>query len=110
LDSFPCTGGVTTCESLWMGAPVLSLCGDRPAGRHSAAPLTRTGLAHWAVRTPDDYLAFAVRLAGDLDGLAQLRDQLRDRVRVGLCDAAGFTRTLEEAYRTMWRRWCAGRE
>jgi len=107
LDSFPYTGGVTTCESLWMGVPVLSLRGVRPAGRNSAALLARVGLADWAVETPEQYLALGVRVANDLDRLAQLRSELRDRMAATLCDARRFTRELEDAYRTMWRRWCA---
>jgi len=106
LDAFPCTGGVTTCESLWMGVPVVSLRGLRPAARNSAALLTRVGMADWVALTPEQYVALAVRHASDLDRLAQLRAQLRDRVRTTLCDAKSFTQMLEEAYRTMWRRWC----
>jgi predicted O-linked N-acetylglucosamine transferase (SPINDLY family) len=107
LDAFPCTGGVTTCESLWMGVPVLSLCGVRPAARNAAALLARVGLSAWAVDTPERYAAWAVGLAEDLDRLAQLRAGLRDRVQATLCDARRFTRLLEDAYRTLWRRWCA---
>ena len=106
LDTFPCTGGVTSCESLWMGVPMLSLRGVRPAGRHSASLLTRVGLGDWAVHTPEDYVALAARWAGELDNLARLRAGLRDRMLPTLCDAQCFTRRLEEAYRAMWRRWC----
>jgi len=107
LDAFPCTGGVTTCESLWMGVPVLSLAGVRPAGRHSASLLARVGLSDWVVQTPEEYVALAAGLANDLDRLAQVRTTLRDRMATTLCDARRFTRELEEAYRTMWRRWCS---
>jgi protein O-GlcNAc transferase len=106
LDPFPCTGGVTTCESLWMGVPVVSLCGVRPAGRNSAAILARVGLGEWAVPAPEEYISLAARQVDELDRLADLRSQLRDRMRLTLCDAERFTRDLEDAYRTMWRRWC----
>jgi protein O-GlcNAc transferase len=107
LDAFPCTGGVTTCESLWMGVPVLSLCGSRPASRNSAAILNRLGLSDWVVQSPEQYVAASMRLTADLGRLAQLRCELRELVSKHLCDAGSFTRALEEAYRTMWRRWCA---
>ena len=73
LDTFPCTGGVTTCESLWMGVPVVSLCGIRPAGRNSAALLTRVGLADWTVKSPEEYVALAVGWEGRLAALAAIR-------------------------------------
>jgi protein O-GlcNAc transferase len=106
LDTFPCTGGVTTCESLWMGVPVLSLCGVRPASRNSAAILSRVGLSEWIVHSPEQYVAAGARWATDLDRLALLRGELRDRMKPTLCDARRFTRGLEEAYRKMWIRWC----
>ena len=104
LDTFPCTGGVSTCESLLMGVPVVTLSGVRPASRNSAALLTRAGLPDWVAQTPEEYVALAKRTASNLDQLAQLRAQLREHVTATLCDARQFTRALEEAYRGMWRR------
>jgi protein O-GlcNAc transferase len=109
LDAFPWTGGVTTCESLWMGVPMLTLCGVRPASRNSAALLARVGLRDWAADTPEEVVAMALRQAGELDRLGELRSQLRDRMRASLCDGQRFTRELEEAYRAMWHRWCEQR-
>jgi protein O-GlcNAc transferase len=107
LDTFPCTGGVTTCESLWMGVPVISLRGVRPAARNSAALLARVDLGDWAVDTAEQYQSLALQWTNDLTGLARLRAELRDRTAATLCDAKRFTRELEEAFRTLWRRWCA---
>jgi protein O-GlcNAc transferase len=106
LDTFPCTGGVTTCEALWMGVPVLSLRGVRPVGRNSATLLERVGLGDWAVETPEAYLAKSVLVTSRTEELAQLRAGLRDRTTASLSDGRTFTRILEDAYRTMWRRWC----
>jgi predicted O-linked N-acetylglucosamine transferase (SPINDLY family) len=107
LDAFPWSGHTTGCESLWMGVPVLTLCGNRYAGRMVASVLTRLGLAEWVARTPEEYVATAARVAADLDALVPLRAGLRERVRHSpLCDGPAFTRELEDAYRAMWRRWC----
>jgi protein O-GlcNAc transferase len=107
LDVFPWSGGVTTCESLWMGVPVLTLSGVRPASRNTAAILARVGLAEWTSKSPEEFVALGVRLPTNLGGLAELRTGLRDRMSATLCDAKGFTQALEVAYRRMWKRWCA---
>jgi predicted O-linked N-acetylglucosamine transferase (SPINDLY family) len=108
LDTFPVGGHTTTCEAVWMGVPVLTLYGDRYAARLASSVLTGVGLEDWSARSPDEFVERGVRLATDLDGLEALRSTLRERMaKSPLCDAPGFTHRLEQAYREMWRRWCA---
>jgi protein O-GlcNAc transferase len=107
LDSFPYTGGATTCNALWMGVPVLTLQGDAVLARSGSSILRAAGLKEWVAGSAEDYIAKACRLGADLRALAQLRAGLRDRLRSSaLCDAAGFVQGLEAAYRDMWRTWC----
>ena len=84
--------------------------GDRFIHRMSEAALRTAGLDHLVARSTVDYVAKAVAVAGDPARLAEMRQSLRDTVAASpLCDAEGFTRNLEAAFRRMWRDWCAGR-
>jgi predicted O-linked N-acetylglucosamine transferase (SPINDLY family) len=104
LDPFPFCGGLTTCEALWMGVPVATLPGERPASRQTLSFLTRLGLADLAAADEDAYVALAAGLAGDPVRLASLRAGLRPRMASSpICDAQAFVRGLEAAYRAMWR-------
>lgn len=107
LDAFPYNGHTTMCESLWMGVPIVTLAGRRFAGRVTASLLHQVGLDELVATTPEQYVQVAVAWAERRDELSRLRTQLRERMRSsGLGDAKRFTLALEEAYRTMWRRWC----
>lgn len=111
LDPFPYSGGLTTLESLWMGVPVITLGGDRFASRHSLSHLTAVGLPEFIVPDQEAYLAKAISLAHEFSHLENIRTGLRERMRISpLCDAPRFTRNLEEAYRSMWQRWCEGKQ
>jgi predicted O-linked N-acetylglucosamine transferase (SPINDLY family) len=108
LDPLVYNGTTTTCEALWMGVPVVTRRGDRHAARVGASILTVAGLTSLIAETAESYVEIATRLAGDLDGLAELRAGMRARVRASpLCDAAGFARGMERACREAWQRWCA---
>jgi predicted O-linked N-acetylglucosamine transferase (SPINDLY family) len=108
LDPFPYSGGLTTCEALWMGVPVLTLPGETFASRHSASHVSNVGLADWIAADVDAYVDQAVRRAGDVEALAALRSELRARVKASpLCDAPRFGRSLGAALRRAWRDWCA---
>jgi predicted O-linked N-acetylglucosamine transferase (SPINDLY family) len=107
LDSFPYSGGLTTCEALWMGVPVITCPGETFASRHSLSHLSTVGLTETIASDWDEYVELAVALAGDLPRLAALRAGLRERMAASpLMDAPRFARNIEAAYRAMWRRWC----
>jgi protein O-GlcNAc transferase len=103
LDPFPYSGGLTTCEALWMGVPTVTLPGEIFASRHSASHLSNAGYPDWVARDLTGYVAMAVRWAGDVDRLAALREMMRGRVRASpLCDAPRFGRALAMALRHAW--------
>ena len=109
LDSTPYSGGTTTCDTLWMGVPVVTLSGARSASRSAASILSTLGLGEWVATTPEDYVRLAVALASDAGRLAAARASLRERMRASpIMDEPGFLRELEAAYRGMWRAWCEG--
>jgi len=108
LDTFPYTGGTTTCHALWMSTPVVSLVGTTATSRGGASLLQNVGVPELIAETAEQYVSIAARLAQEPDVLTSLRSTLRQRMRSSpLTDAVGFTRHLEAAYRIMWQRWCA---
>ena len=110
LDPFPFCGGLTSCEALWMGVPVVTLPGDRVASRQTLGFLTVLGLDDLAAASRSDYVRVAAALAADPVRRAELRRTLRARVQgSALGDGRLFTPALEGAFRWMWRERCAGR-
>ena len=103
LDPFPYNGTTTTCEALWMGVPVVTLRGERHAGRVGTSILNRLGLPELAAATLEEYVETAVGLAGRLDELAEIRLGLRARMKASpLGDAPAFAAAIEDAYRRAW--------
>jgi len=111
LDSFPYTGGLTTCEALWMGVPVVALAGRFFAERHAATHLHNVGLGEWVASEPDEYVRIAVGLAQDHAALARYRAELRDRMaRSPLCDHPRFAADLAKLVRAEWARRFFGKD
>ena len=81
LDSLPHVGGTTTCESLWMGVPVVSLVGPGFPERLSYSNLSNAGLGDLAVFSVADYVATAAALAADKPRRRLLRHGLRGMIR-----------------------------
>ena len=107
LDPFPYNGTTTTCEALCMGVPVVTLRGDRHAGRVGASLLGQLGLTDLIANSVEEYVEIALALAGNPGQLDDLRRSLRPRLAASpLCDGHAFARKIETAFRQMWQRWC----
>jgi predicted O-linked N-acetylglucosamine transferase (SPINDLY family) len=102
LDTFPYNGTTTTCQSLWMGVPTVTFTGDLHASRVSASILHRVGLDDFVADDVEGYIETAVKMAGQVDYLSELKVTLRDRMlKSDLCDGEGFARQMEEAFEWM---------
>jgi protein O-GlcNAc transferase len=107
LDPFPYNGGLTTCDALWMGVPVVTCPGETFASRHGLTHLSNVGLTEMIVPDLDAYVELVVRLAADLPYLAELRAGLRERVAHSpLCDGPRAADNLLHLLRGVWREWC----
>jgi protein O-GlcNAc transferase len=102
LDTFPFTGGTTTCNAMWMGVPTVTLAGNSMLSRQGVSMLMCAGLPDWIAQTEDEYVAIAVKQANDLPNLRKLRAGLRQQVfESPLMDAPRFAEALEASLRAM---------
>jgi len=110
LDTYPCNGHAIALDSLFMGAPVISLTGQpgpTPLSRAVYSHLMNVGLQDLAASTATDFVRIATTLASDLPRLGYLRANLRNRMRLSpLMNGQRFARNIETAYRAAWRNWC----
>ena len=106
LDPFPCVGGTTSMDTLWMGVPLITLEGQQFLSRMGVTILTNVGLTELIAQTTDEYISVAVALANDKERLHEMRHNLRERfVASPAMDQKKFVRNMENAYREMWHKW-----
>jgi predicted O-linked N-acetylglucosamine transferase (SPINDLY family) len=106
LDTLPYSGGVITCEALWMGVPVVTAPGKTFAGRHSFSHLSNVGYTGSIAQDLDCYVDTAVLLASDLKALAGIRSSLREKMLASpLCDGPGFATDFGVLMRKLWENY-----
>lgn len=104
LDTFPYTGTTTTCEALWMGRPVVTLCGDRHAARVGASLLTAAGHPEWIAQSPEEYVRIAVGLARTRSAITAHAVALRTELaKSALLDHPAQSARFAQALRECWR-------
>ena len=110
LDTYPYTGGGTTCDALYMGVPVISRYGERRSSRFGLSILQGAGVGELAAASQEEYIAKASALARDWDTLEALHLGLRNMLQASvLMDGMGYTRALEQQYEKIWAQKMAGR-
>lgn len=106
LDTAPYTGGLTTCEALYMGVPVVTLKGRTHGARFGASLLRNAGLAELVAESAAQYAEIAGLLAASPETLAMLREKQRDILLAShLMNFRRYVREVEAAYETVWREW-----
>ena len=106
LDTAPYTGGLTTCEALYMGVPVVTLKGGTHGARFGASLLENAGLAELVAKSEREYTEIAKLLAGSPETLQMLREKQRDMLLASpLMNFRQYVQEVETAYEKVWRRW-----
>lgn len=102
LDPFPYQAGISACEALWMGVPVVGLSG----GTRSANSLLHSvGHPELLAHSHAAYLHIATELVQDKRRLQAYRQQLRqDLLNSAICEPARFCAETEAFYRQIWRQ------
>jgi len=107
LDTFPYSGGTTTCHALWMGVPTLTLMGKTQPSRAGAGLLRNVGLDEFIAHDTDDFVNKGVCLAQDINALVKIRAELRLRFKQSPRGQPELIANgLEQVFRLMWQRWC----
>ena len=102
LDTFPYPGGLTTCEALFMGVPVVTLIGDRHGSRFGFSFLSNLGLSELAAKNKEEYVNIAVTLAQDRELLIVLRQNLRSMMKKSpLMNGKAYMRDLDSMYQSL---------
>jgi predicted O-linked N-acetylglucosamine transferase (SPINDLY family) len=107
LDSFPHSGGTMLYDAVWMGVPIITLASRPPVGRIGTSLMINLDLPHWVAQDEDEYVSKAVGLTQDVEGLAELRAGMRERMSgSNLMDEKGFASDVENTYQKIWQTWC----
>lgn len=99
LDTHPYTSHTTASDALWLGCPLVALCGDTFASRVSGSILTACGLPELITYSLPEYQELATRFATNPEFAATLRARWAAlREHAPLFDTARTTRNLEALY------------
>ncbi|CAM2977264.1 tetratricopeptide repeat protein [Rariglobus hedericola] len=107
LDTWPFGGEATSMDALWMGVPILTLCGDRITARRTTTLLKAVGRQDLVTTSPEAYIARAVEIASDLPALRASRAPLRAAVQASdWCNGPLIAADLAAAFRALWIKAC----
>ena len=107
LDTFPYTGGTTTCEALYMGVPVITFRGKTHGARLSASIMTAADITELIAFSPMDYVKKAIQLSRRKELIAAYHVGLREHIKNSpLMDEEKYIRELEKNYRAVWKDYC----
>jgi len=105
LDTFPFQGNTTTCESVWMGVPVLTLKGDRYLFHFGESINSNLGMKNWIANDYEEYISKAIKFSSDLNELKKIRSTLRETaIKSSVFNSVKFGDDFSKMLWEMWKR------
>ena len=105
LDTFPYNAATTALDALFMGLPLVTLCGATYAARQAASVLTTLGMGELVTASRADYETLAIALGQDPQRLSSLKERLAAAAAGSSAfDAKRYARHVEAAYTAMQTR------
>ena len=100
VDTFPYSGTTTSCESLMMGVPILTLF-DNVRHYHSqnvtSSLMRNCGLDEYVAYSQQEYIDKAVYFANNLDKFTNIKSEVRSAFVNGpICDYKSFVNEFED--------------
>ena len=103
LDPFPFQGNTSTCESAWMGVPVITLKGNRYLFHFGESINSNLGMHDWIANNHDEYVSKAIKFSSDLKKLSTIRINLRKiALQSPVFDASRFSNHFSNLFWHMW--------
>jgi len=103
LDPFPFQGVTNTCESIWMGVPVLILKGNRYVFNFGESINANLNMSEWIAKDEKDYVSKAIKFTNDIKKISLIRKDLRDLIiNSPVCDSINLSKHFSEM---LWDKW-----
>jgi predicted O-linked N-acetylglucosamine transferase (SPINDLY family) len=109
LDTFPYGAHTTASDAMWMGVPVLTVCGRGFASRVCASLVKAAGIGDLVCSDHNAYVGRAIELGRNPKSLERLKKKLKaGRGSCLLFNTPLLVEELEKQYRGMWDEYRRG--
>ena len=106
LDTYPYTGGGSTCDALLRGMPVITRYGKRHGTRFSYSLLANVGLEDLAASSDAEYIEKAVALANNPERIKRIHAELPQiMMKSPIMNIKDYVDTVENVYERIWQQW-----
>lgn len=96
FDTHPYSGTTTTCDSLYMSTPVITLTGNRHSSNVSASILINSGLPEFVTNNKSDYIKTCINLASNTEKLKNYHNTIRQKfLNSYICNHTQFSKDFE---------------
>lgn len=102
LDTFPYSGTTTTCDTLYMSVPLITLYKENIHSHNvSASILTNIGLSELIAYSEQEYIDIAINLANDGNRLFEYHHNIRDKFIKTMMNGADFIHKYESVVKSI---------